>query len=781
MNAGSLHCTVQGSTACSYSAVDAQYDGRPCWMLVPSGGDLQCSWTGKFYMMGSWARALSPKGLVSSSPYSHIPPCPKIGAGGNCTSQNSATTDIWMVLAPTSSSFDDTWLTCTINQIAVCQYRSRFGRVNASSCAFLHPAGATLECTTGGSGNAIPSIASAVAVPLSTSLVSAGNTAQWQTLPCPFSGTQYSPNDCPCSNNISSTEDALMHLEVSSPDSSDNSIWCFGSGGEDLCSFSWNGGAGDTSTCTFFLPAKESISCKIQFGAVNVVNALWMPLTKKIFGKSIATPGRHWDRLIGHDPTRGPVNKHSFVDVSEAATLWARYKEQYRKVYTDAKTEHSRFQYFLGSLTQIRRLRVAHPEVTFGINEHSDLSPREWLSRSTSLRDPRFKTQSAPFASAPRSVKALPIPASTPVDWRNHGAVVPVKDQGKCGNCWAFSAVATMESHWAIAGNPLVSLSEEFLTDCNYPQAPGGCDGGFDQTAFQFVIKNGIDTEASYPYVAGQSGKPTNCTRHWPPTASVRLQDWINLPANETSMAEYALITLTAPFWHVTYAQLFVLGTRPNTVRLPLLLMQDIPCGIIMNLALSNRAATARLSTHLLWLDGVSTPANRTGLFEIRGVSHGVKRVTFVLNSGQTSVVLPSRPLHHVCARGARPQSAANLPRGLRHQTRFRRRPVHQQRRRRVKLQENHKSTPVLSRTPCAAPHRIMKLRQHTAALRHRRFAVNWEPTNGVVMETKFAVPRQQANVIRVKIWHQHPRKKRVAPLRKRLRDSLRGFGWEIR
>ena len=68
--------------------------------------------------------------------------------------------------------------------------------------------------------------------------------------------------------------------------------------------------------------------------------------------------------------------------------------------------------------------------------------------------------------------------------------------QGKCGSCWAFSSVATIESAVAIHGEPLVSLSEQFLVDCNFPQSPGGCEGGFNQEAYSFVIKNGIDTEA---------------------------------------------------------------------------------------------------------------------------------------------------------------------------------------------------------------------------------------------------------------------------------------------
>ncbi|KAL1131620.1 hypothetical protein AAG570_011234 [Ranatra chinensis] len=88
--------------------------------------------------------------------------------------------------------------------------------------------------------------------------------------------------------------------------------------------------------------------------------------------------------------------------------------------------------------------------------------------------------------------------APSSFDWRTQGVVSEVKNQETCGSCWAFTTTGVLESHYAIKTGERISLSEQYLIDCDISNR--GCTGGNAYLALQFIEKTEIPTEKDYPY-----------------------------------------------------------------------------------------------------------------------------------------------------------------------------------------------------------------------------------------------------------------------------------------
>lgn len=91
------------------------------------------------------------------------------------------------------------------------------------------------------------------------------------------------------------------------------------------------------------------------------------------------------------------------------------------------------------------------------------------------------------------------------IDYRNMTNVLnPIKNQGQCGSCWAFSTTGVLQSNIALAKGTLNSFSEQQLVDCCGDKGFEclGCNGAWPEWALNYVNSQGIVLENEYQYTA---------------------------------------------------------------------------------------------------------------------------------------------------------------------------------------------------------------------------------------------------------------------------------------
>jgi cathepsin L len=181
---------------------------------------------------------------------------------------------------------------------------------------------------------------------------------------------------------------------------------------------------------------------------------------------------------------------------------WHLFKASHNKKYNEFE-EKFRMKVYMENRHKIARhnLQYENGEKSYSMamNHFGDLLHHEFVSVMNGFKGTNFsKSENGAFFMEAANVQ---VPAA--IDWRDLGAVTPVKDQGQCGSYWAFSTTGALEGqNFRKTGN-LTSLSEQNLIDCSGKYGNEGCNGGLMDQAFQYIKDNkGIDTEDTYPYEA---------------------------------------------------------------------------------------------------------------------------------------------------------------------------------------------------------------------------------------------------------------------------------------
>jgi C1A family cysteine protease len=139
--------------------------------------------------------------------------------------------------------------------------------------------------------------------------------------------------------------------------------------------------------------------------------------------------------------------------------------------------------------------------VVLGHNAFSHMSFEEFSMSMKGFRMPEGYLESRlAHSSNTSALEDVDLPAE--IDWVKKGGVTPVKNQGQCGSCWAFSTTGAVEGAAFVAGGKLPNLSEQELVDCD-DNGDKGCNGGLMDHAFDWIKEHdGICSESEYNYHA---------------------------------------------------------------------------------------------------------------------------------------------------------------------------------------------------------------------------------------------------------------------------------------
>jgi len=179
------------------------------------------------------------------------------------------------------------------------------------------------------------------------------------------------------------------------------------------------------------------------------------------------------------------------------------FQQKFNRVY-DTKEEHDRrFEVFVKSYKEAQMMMEQQATVTaeFGVTKFMDLTEEEFSTHWKGYVPPTKLTE-APMHISQLSLPVVTSPCSSSTcDWRDANAITAVKNQGRCGSCWAFSVTQELETAWYLAGNDMPLLSEQQLVSCD--KIDQGCNGGAPPLAYLSIeVTHGLDSEAAYPYTS---------------------------------------------------------------------------------------------------------------------------------------------------------------------------------------------------------------------------------------------------------------------------------------
>lgn len=228
--------------------------------------------------------------------------------------------------------------------------------------------------------------------------------------------------------------------------------------------------------------------------------------------------------------------EYSNLSPTSLKYMFETFKTEYGRNYATMEEEQSRYAIFAENLKTIdarnEMERKAGGSAIHGITKFADLSQEEFAKKFLTA-DISMKSKTVEYGEVPPYTGT-----QSSVDWSGV-LTTPVKDQGYCGSCWAFSATEQIESDSMRTLGTNYILSPEQITQCD--KTSYGCSGGWTEHAYNYVKSTGgLETNSDYPYTSYQGVTGSCHSQSSLYKIGVSKYTTIN---GETNMANYMLST----------------------------------------------------------------------------------------------------------------------------------------------------------------------------------------------------------------------------------------------
>lgn len=183
---------------------------------------------------------------------------------------------------------------------------------------------------------------------------------------------------------------------------------------------------------------------------------------------------------------------------SHIESLFQDHMARYNLQYGTPEEYAFRLNIFADKHGKLAQINAENANFEVGHNKFSDWTDQEYQRLLGFKRTQRhhLRLYGVTPSKAPTFLEEEKVPQS--IDWRKLGAVNPVKNQGHCGSCWAFSATCAIEGAHFIKTGKLLNLSEQQLVDCD--RQSNGCNGGLQEYAMKYLEGSKQEQEKDYPY-----------------------------------------------------------------------------------------------------------------------------------------------------------------------------------------------------------------------------------------------------------------------------------------